>query len=363
MGYLFIIKIILFFHTVIFVHCSQHGLSPGNLVLKIASFSARGVQLFFVASAFTLFLSYKNRKDKEEFPIRNFYLRRFFRIAPLYYLGIVYYLWQNGTGQNYALGDFGYISRANVISSGFFYNSLQPYWINSIVPGGWSISVEFIFYALLPLIFNYATNINKAFKFFLLSILLNCFLNLFFISHPLIAYSRLWTDFLFFYFPNQLPVFALGIIMYYLIMENKKVQPSLLFASGSLFLAGLATEFNIFPGHILAAVAFVLVGYSLSVYKTKIIINPLLQNIGKLSFSMYLIHFAVLYWLQYFGHEDFVYNGKIDFVLRYGIVTILTAALSVVTYNLIEVPMQTVGRSFIKRIDRKKAIKEESYGM
>lgn len=78
---------------VIMVHTNQYGRSIGpNIFAKITAMGERGVQLFYLASAFTLFLSFKNRSRKEIFPIRNFFIRRFFRIAPMYYMGIFYYI-------------------------------------------------------------------------------------------------------------------------------------------------------------------------------------------------------------------------------------------------------------------------------
>ena len=48
----------------------------------------RGVQLFYMISAFTLYLSLDGRRT-EQHPWTNYFLRRFFRIAPLFYLVIV----------------------------------------------------------------------------------------------------------------------------------------------------------------------------------------------------------------------------------------------------------------------------------
>ena len=44
---------------------------------------ARGVQLFFLMSAFTMFYTYKRHFKEERKYVGNFFIRRFFRIAPL----------------------------------------------------------------------------------------------------------------------------------------------------------------------------------------------------------------------------------------------------------------------------------------
>ncbi|WP_091134607.1 acyltransferase family protein [Flavobacterium anhuiense] len=78
---------------VVITHTAQQGLVKlPHLLSVFLSFGARGVQIFVIASAFTLFRSYKKRNKIEKSPVKNFFIRRFFRIAPIYYLGIIYYI-------------------------------------------------------------------------------------------------------------------------------------------------------------------------------------------------------------------------------------------------------------------------------
>src|SRR5947209_15395493 len=76
---------------VLLVHAGQATAGLSSAMTKLTTAGQYGVQLFFVASAFTLFLSQDSRKN-ESHPIRNFFIRRFFRIAPLFYVGIGFYL-------------------------------------------------------------------------------------------------------------------------------------------------------------------------------------------------------------------------------------------------------------------------------
>ena len=92
--------------AVMMVHTSHHGANNYNdLFRSMFNEGARGVQLFYLASAFTLFLSYNYRKEKENHVAGNFFIRRFFRIAPMYYIGIIYYIFQDGLGPRYWLGN------------------------------------------------------------------------------------------------------------------------------------------------------------------------------------------------------------------------------------------------------------------
>ena len=79
---------------VLIVHNLLYG-NNGYILSKILNFilfGQRGVQLFYFASAFTLFFSMNRIYENETYPKTNFFIRRFFRIAPMYYIGICYYL-------------------------------------------------------------------------------------------------------------------------------------------------------------------------------------------------------------------------------------------------------------------------------
>ena len=81
---------------VILVHSSQLVAPTNATLLWVMREGARGVQLFFVASALTLCMSWMTRNSHEKFPIRNFYIRRFFRIAPMFYIAILIYISMKG---------------------------------------------------------------------------------------------------------------------------------------------------------------------------------------------------------------------------------------------------------------------------
>lgn len=126
-------------------------------------------------------------------------------------------------------------------------------------------------------------------------------LQIFLSKFPLIDNSRLWREYLFFYFPNQLPIFALEIIMYFLISEEhaiKKISGKPIFVFCIIYLAKLVTGNDaVMPFHIFFGIAFLILGVALSKFRFKLIVNPIMQYIGKISFSMYLVHFSVIHWL------------------------------------------------------------------
>ena len=131
---------------VIAVHTSQSFLDLPNWLVKFLSQGARGVQLFFVTSALTLSMSWVARNESAA----NFYLRRFFRIAPMFWIAIFFFLWLNGTAATiYAPDGIGF---RQVLMTALFIHGFWPDAITSVVPGGWSVADEVIFYALFPAI-------------------------------------------------------------------------------------------------------------------------------------------------------------------------------------------------------------------
>ncbi|WP_185226109.1 acyltransferase family protein [Chryseobacterium indologenes] len=336
---------------VMMVHSNQHGLPIEGNFKSIVNNGSFGVQLFFVASAFTLFLSHESRKEENNSTV-NFFFRRFFRIAPMFYLGIIYYLWQDGFGPRYFLGDQKSITFENVLSTVTFTNSFNPYWINSIVPGGWSIAIEFLFYGSLPfLLFKVIKNLNSAFLFFIASILFSLCCNYYLSYHQLIPESTLWKDYLYLYFPSQLPVFIIGIITYYIVIKEeslKDINSNSLLLLCLMVLIQYSTSIIFFKQHIMISIGFGLLIYVLSKNNYKIIVNSFTKFIGKISFSLYLSHFAILFWMEKFNLVDFLPERLfVNYGIRLLITFILSIPVAYLCYNFIEKPFIKLGSQII----------------
>ena len=95
-------------------------------------------------------------------------------------------------------------------------------------------------------------------------------------------------------------------------------------------------------------------GWFLSVKPLKIFVNPVINYIGKISFSMYLVHFAVLHWMEEFHFVDFVSSELLNLTIRYLVLATFAIIISTVTYNLIEVPGQNLGKKLIRYFENKK---------
>ncbi|MFR9166743.1 MAG: acyltransferase family protein [Dysgonomonas sp.] len=308
------------------------------------------IQLFFIVSAFTLTISYHNRIN-EPHATRNFIIRRFFRIAPMYYLAIIYFTFAIFLGFNLSQINWADLPVKGLISSFLFMNGLFPAWINSYVPGGWTITVEFMFYFTMPIICRYINNLNKSIVFVLATLLFSTLLN------TLLAGSSFDKfDFLYYYFPNQLPIFAMGILAYWLINEsiyNIKTSTALFLTTVFAFYCFIS-----FPLHFVDTIVFLLLILILNKKPYKLFSNKILAIIGKYSFSLYLIHFAILKILAE-KKIDKIFEATNSFtaILDAGSLYLLVLGgafiISHFTYKYVEVPGQNLGRKLIKRLNTK----------
>lgn len=344
--------------AVIIVHTGQYGTNVyPDVIQSFIGHGARGVQLFYLASAFTLFLSFDYRSKIEHRPNRNFFIRRFFRIAPIYYLGIVYYLFQNGFGPRYWLGDAESITIGNILSNITFVHGINPYWITSLVPGGWSITVEMTFYAMVPFLFRRIRKTNQAVIFTIVCLLISVILQFTLSRISPITSERLWNQYLFLWFPNQIALFGLGIIAYFTIIKKDLfVSWANYFIISVLLIVHFA--WNYMPIHFLFGLSFLVLMIALSKKESVLIVNKLSIFLGKISYSAYLTHFAVLYWLSRFELVDFVETtNTISSLLNYAIRLLLTLAitsiLSWILLKVIELPFQKIGKNLIAKLEKR----------
>src|SRR6478609_5334711 len=153
---------------VILVH-AEGAVAPASPWLHtLMAAGARGVQLFYLASALTLCMSWAARAPHERKPVRNFYIRRLFRIAPMFYFAIAGYLLIYGLSPRYYAPNG--IHWYYVAVTALFLNGFHPETITSVVPGGWSIVVEMTFYLMFPLLVQRVRSIGALAALFAVSI-------------------------------------------------------------------------------------------------------------------------------------------------------------------------------------------------
>lgn len=345
---------------VIAVHYSQNFANPAiRLGGMIGQF---GVQLFFVASAITLCVS-ADRHGREATPVRNFYIRRWFRIAPLYYLGILAY-WAiytvDGSAESYTLG--------NIAANLGFVHGLVPSANNSIVPGGWSIAVEMMFYLFFPLAFKAAEclwrRLGLAGIAILYSLALTGALLFQFTSFALNGNPIGNNSFAFFFIANQLPAFAAGMGWYFAVLREGRslCAPPVglacclvgLTICGAILIESVDPLIAITPA--IAALACLGLAEWLRSRKDG---SALLADIGTFSFSLYILHFALIWWPVKMVVVRLHGNVLAEFALLVPLYVVSLAILLVVarmTRRLVEDPGNAMAGRLIRHMQARREL-------
>jgi len=313
----------------------------------------KGVTLFFLMSAFTLCLSLNAKMNCEAHPLRNYFLRRVFRILPLYYFMILLILLTGvQTPTNYS-------KLANLL----FLHGLSPFWINSTIPGGWSVGIEVLFYLIFPFLLLRIRSVWSAINITLIGMLLAKVVTSIMSKHPLINDPILWGVFTYENFISQLPVFLIGICLYHISANkyNNALNPRRYRTYGLIaaFIVLHLLGGNVFKEHYIFAIAFAFLAFGLSGYPSVLLVNRFTVWIGKLSYSIYLVHLLVAGLLQKYHLSHYCNNSSMDVMVRFSIIFSISVAVSLLTYNLIEVPFQNWGKRIIEKLELKAATDPE----
>jgi peptidoglycan/LPS O-acetylase OafA/YrhL len=344
-------------------HASQVSTAWQGIGRKLVDQGARGVQLFFVASALTLIMSWKARNEGAA----PFYARRLFRIAPMFWLGTAFFVWLDGFGPRYFAPNG--ISGFDVLLTALFSHGWHPETITSVVHGGWSIAVEMTFYLAFPLLMFLVRGWLSASLLFIAANVVASYSFDYFWEHR----GSLWpgvsddlaSTFLHLWFPTQLPVFATGFLMFYAVRNLRDaLAPGWLvaiLAAALIAMLALALEpslANLFHINLYTAfgICFAAFGFCLSGGAARWLVNGPICHLGKVSFSAYLWHFAILGMLTKVAKAGFdplnmltEPHGFLYFLGFFPALVLLTTLCSTITYRLIEKPMIRIGNKLIER--------------
>jgi len=310
------------------------------------------IQLFFIVSAFTLMMSHERRRGEAR-ATRNFFIRRFFRIAPLYYLAIiiltVFFIISDNPGY-----DLNYFTSMQYFSNYLFISSVTPEWMNTIVPGGWSVSVEVLFYLLFPILYNQVRDINKNVYYIGLSMIIGYIFFVFCCEYK--AHNMIRNNFHILNLINHLPVFLMGMFAYK-ITKNEFSQIKYKTFLFVLFIIFLYTFIMPIGDFVLYNIIFMFLIIILQKYPYRLFSNKLFAKVGKVSFSMYIFHFFVISVfnklnITYLFPINNLFASLLNFILLYLLVAICTYFISLLTFRFIETPGQNLGKKLIKKLDK-----------
>ncbi len=338
-------------------------------VKKITNLGWYGVQLFFIASAYTLIMSWHRQSSGYWKITFNFFIRRYFRIVPMYYLGALLYYIIRPPLDSFNIDQLLVNLALLNAWSPLFMTTVEKAW--QVVPGGWSIGVEFSFYFIFPILVVLFNSLLKSLIFLVTSILLAYFSYHFFYDDLTQQFGMQASDnFLFFWLPNQLGVFALGFVLYFITQsENLQVRTvrTIISRYSKAIIVILSVIVLIYSQigtnkHFSNLFPWLPVHYWLSFYfficclimldnETPLLTNKYMIKLGQVSFSAYVLHFAVI---QYFSYVEQItatgYWVILYFSRSFVLITLVTYFLSRLCFQYIEIPFINLGRNICKRL-------------
>lgn len=316
------------------IHVSQSFPSHIHAIDYAFMLGWTGVNVFYFVSAMTMCLMWTQRSGEAN-ATGKFYIRRFLRIAPLFWLAIPVYLALNGTGpSDNAPGGIGPLQ---VILTATFLHGFWPDSVNSVVPGDWSIAAEMTFYLVFPLLIT--TFGARRHLYLALAIVLHLVNVCLFKPWAFALFSAyygpgheafVWTT-LHISFLNQLPVFLVGCALFFSLRDGFARSDAVIYAIfiALSFIADRATgshEFNYLM------INLVLGAMVVGCIKLAIRFQPL-EALGRNSYSMYLSHFAVIYGLRQLWP---LADGLISLLIAYVVTAALSYLVARATWHLVE---------------------------
>ena len=326
-----------------------------------------GIPLFFILSAFTLYLSLDNRAgEKRKF--FKFYLRRFFRIAPLFYLLLIIVVLDSLIIQK------AVPSWQDILVNFTFTFNLVPQYSMSLFSDGWTVGVEMLFYLVLPLVFIKVNSIRRSIVLFIgiywLSKEIRWLLGAIIGENIMMS-----TNYDFYNFSHWAYIFPLGVICYliyklYLPKMRSEYRAPAAFSMLLLSLVILFVFINNLPLDLalsdlyeplgiltrwqaMSSVAFVLLILSLSLNPNRLIVNRFTRFFGTISYSLYLIHPFIVeplkpVYVYIYGHT--IYSTDLSLFLCILLTLLIVTPVSLLTYHLIERPGIRMGKKVIAKL-------------
>ena len=301
-----------------------------TLIRKFFLSGTFGVQLFYIVSAATLLISLNFRKEKN---FTYFYIRRFFRIVPIFYIGIIIHILYF---KFYNLYDLELLNFQNIFLNVFFINNIVPP-SNDLILGGATIATEINFYLILPIIFltinNYKKSLLFSFGCWISIVIVNNFSQIIFsgINFGDINFYR--TIF------SQIYVFSLGICFFQthkdtllnLSQTNSKdllikIFPFILLIIIMMLFEKQKPEYFYFKNmFLISTLFFILINifFILIKHLSNNFIFKFFVGLGKISFTMYILHWITIHFSwELLKHLDYfkyfiIFFIMVSFLLTY----------------------------------------------
>lgn len=312
----------------------------------------KGVHLFFILSAFSLMHSTAHTMHRPRW-VNEYFVKRFFRIAPLYYCLMAVMI----LGPAIVSGTWYVDFKALLLNLTFTFG-FAPW--TSMVWAGWSVGVEMMFYAIFPVLLMTVRTRVGTMKLLAISILITyaarSVLDIHY-EHTVSQYRYNWA---YMSFASNLCFFVMGMYAFQVVhtIDRKSrairwyIPAASIMILGALLLTDIGKPLRLVwkADLILWGLAFAALGIWQSTYPSRWSANRVFEYLGERSYSVYLWHPVVLMLLKpqiqaaYAWFTPFA--GAYAYFVCAGLVLLPLLLLAEITYRLVEVPGIRFGRRF-----------------
>ncbi len=329
----------------------------GKLSAKLFSFGWAGVDLFFVLSGFLIGGILISNKNKQNY-FSTFYIRRFLRIIPNYYLLVIIFVLICSAPLFWGKS---YLASNTVLPLWSYFTMLQNLFMaklnnmgNAAMSVTWSIAIEEQFYLIMPLII-YFTN-TKILPYLLIifivaAIFFRSIYSVAGVSFNIPAYVLL---------PCRMDAISFGVLLAWINVEYgienfvSKHYKTLL---GLLLFSAITciTLFTIYQDigiirNTLFALFFtcciaIALGKSNSIY-SQLLTNKTLNWIGKISYSLYLFHYLILRSTKVVFAKSHNLQNPLWLFTASVTALIVSIFFSWLVYKFLESPIVAFGKKF-----------------
>jgi peptidoglycan/LPS O-acetylase OafA/YrhL len=322
-----------------------------NRYISLIPPGAIAVDFFMVISGFLMTLNLLKKDDRGEklgfnSNYFNHLLRRFFRIAPLFY---VCYAIPFFFGYNTDINDF-------LLHLTFLFGLFPEHVSRNAIPD-WSLSLEMQFYFIIPFILLFIK------RYGYLKIVFFCFLINYFILKIVTIYSFNTPGIIHFPQPSflllKISYFIMGLLIGLYFLKRITSLSFFILIFISLFTVGNLSMFFLIGLSVIILFVYCNTYLSEDFFLTRrfenifieklntLFTNNVLLFLGKISYGIYLTHKLVFLIFNKFSLSQVGYDekNKIHILLLFFLIFSLTLIVSSIGYYLIELP-------FIKLSDR-----------
>jgi len=312
------------------------------------------VDVFMFLSGLLMTRNFAVRESNEPLAtwgtIKHFWIRRFFRIAPLYYpaLAISFYISSKYLGNDPSQHA---LTAENILSHLSFTFGLFPLFASNNLLPDWSLSLEMQFYLVLPFVLIISRRVGLTIIAVASTIIMMTtitYIGLYLSPGPLGQWPQ----------PAMLAFktncFLAGILLASY-QERRDLTTLTLFFATAFFLQHVLFTFFAVMSFVMSNIEPETTLGRAGLLMRKIFSNKMARFFGDISYSVYLLHMLILYGMFWILTQQTSFYVTLPamqrFIVLLGCTAVVIVPLAYGTYRMVELPGIELGR----RLSRRKA--------